>query len=121
MRALLVGAATRYARLRTPALTVGARESSNLARIKEVRPIQLVGCCAILTLQLLLQLRERSGAPMHEVKSALVATSWDIGAPRARSGALHTLSPENVLVASRCCYGGAPFTRTPGSLEEGAT
>ena len=30
------------------------------------------------------QVRERSGAPMHEVKSALVATSWDIGAPRSR-------------------------------------
>jgi len=34
------------------------------------------------------QVRERSGAPMHEVKTALVATSWDIGAPGARSKAV---------------------------------
>jgi hypothetical protein len=36
---------------------------------------------ALLTLADARQVRERSGAPMHEVKAALVATAWDTGAP----------------------------------------
>ena len=118
MRSLL--AATRQARLRTPALTACARDSSNLARIKEVRMDLRLGwqeqVQRKLTPQPSPQVRERSGAPMHEVKSALVATAWDIGAP-LRSGLCRACA--DTFVASRRCTRGAALAWPLGSVEEG--
>ena len=69
------------------ALVRHARQSSNLAAIKDVRTrscgVLMAHVRRLLTrfaLWPLEQLRERSGAPMHEVKAALVATNWDVGA-----------------------------------------
>lgn len=88
--------------LRSPSLRHAARHVPCL--------LQQARCYAGASqLQLIKELRERTGAPMTDVKNALAATNWDLGAHgTGRSRAGGRLRPDTPHLAAVIPHRGPP-------------